>query len=188
MPCSLVQTMYLPDRDHLIVPIAPSPECRIVSFPVFEPIPIALSQLDAEAAVPPTVVDVALVPDLPPTVRMRLPANPPDKYVLSLLNSGDRATACTGRAKFRSCTSLGSTSDATQTLPSMEEVAMCMELDGVTGTGGCRGLLLDGEAVGGGLLDGLWASEAVLMATSGLLLKGGGLGEIDIAATEAECA
>jgi hypothetical protein len=40
------------------------------------------------------------------------------------LYSGDNATACTGLPKFRNCTSFGSTSDATHTLPSIDDVAI----------------------------------------------------------------
>ena len=82
------------------------------------------SQPDAVAAAPPVVVDVELVPAFPPTVRTRFPASPPEMYVRSFLYSGDNATAWTGRAKFRSCTSFTSTSDATHTFPSIDDVAI----------------------------------------------------------------
>ena len=70
------------------------------------------------------VFALALTPLLPPTVRIKFPANPPERYVLSLLNSGESATADTGLAKLRSMTSLGSNSDATQTYPSIDDVAI----------------------------------------------------------------
>lgn len=121
IPCSFSQTTYFPDRDHLMVLMVPSPECRTVSLPL--PTPTMLPSQPAAWAVAPVVVAV-LRPVGAPTVRMSWPASPPDRYILSLLYSGDRATACTGRAKLRSCTSLTSTSDCTQMLPSMDDVAM----------------------------------------------------------------
>lgn len=44
MPSSLTHTTYLPDRDHLMVLIEPSPECKIVSRPLLPPSPMAPSQ------------------------------------------------------------------------------------------------------------------------------------------------
>lgn len=102
--------------------IVPSPEWSTVSFPVFEPSPTLPSQPAAAAAVP-VVVDT-LRPAGAPTVNISCPARPPERYVASLLYSGDSATACTGLAKFRRETSFMSTRDWTQTLPSSDEVAI----------------------------------------------------------------
>lgn len=124
IPSSLTHTTYFPDNDHLIVLIAPSPLCNMVSLPVLVPNPIDPSQLDAAAAAPPIVVEFVLTPTRPPVVRISSPARPPDRNVRSLLYSGDSATAWTGRPKFRRRTSLVSTKEATHTLPSIEEVAM----------------------------------------------------------------
>lgn len=121
MPCSFSQTTYRPDSDHLIVFIVPSPECRTVSLPLLAP--TMLPSQPAACAVAPVVMAV-LLPVGAPTVRMSCPERPPDKYILSCLYSGERATACTGRAKFRNCTSLTSIKDWTQTLPSIDDVAM----------------------------------------------------------------
>ena len=49
-----------------------------------------------------------------------------------------------GMRKFLRVTSLGSTSEETQTWPSMEEVAIWIELDGVAGSGGCFAVLEEG--------------------------------------------
>lgn len=86
------------------------------------------------------VVDV-LAPDRPPTVRTRFPARPPEIDVLSLLYSGESATACTGRAKFRSWTSLTSIKDAMHTFPSIEEVATYIAFEGILGTTCAFGVL-----------------------------------------------
>lgn len=85
IPCSLTHTTNLPDSDHLIMLIAPSPECKIVSLPVFEPKPIDPNQPEADAAVLPVVVEVELVPERPPTVSMSFPARPPERYDRSFL-------------------------------------------------------------------------------------------------------
>lgn len=124
IPSSLIQVTYLPDNDHFMVLIEPSPLCKTVSFPVFAPRPIDPSQLEAVAAAPPMVVELVLVPTRPPVVRTKSPARPPDKKVLSLLYSGDNAIAWTGRPKLRSKTSLGSTNDAMHTFPSIDDVAI----------------------------------------------------------------
>lgn len=121
IPSSLTQVTYLPDNDHFMVLIEPSPVCRTVSFPVFAPKPIDPSQLEAAAAAPPIVVEFELTPTRPPVVRIKSPARPPDRKVLSLLYSGDNAIAWTGRPKFRSRTSFGSTNDAMHTFPSIED-------------------------------------------------------------------
>ncbi len=62
-----------------MVPIAPSPECKIVSLPVFEPKPIVPNQPDADAAVLPVVVELELVPERPPVVSTSFPASPPER-------------------------------------------------------------------------------------------------------------
>lgn len=129
MPCSFAQTTNLPVNDHLIMLIDPSPEWSIVSLPVFVPSPILLNHPEAAAAAL-LVLAFELTPLLPPIVSTKLPALPPEIYVRSLLYSGDKATADIGLAKFRSVTSFGSSSDDTQTWPSIEEVAMYIELDG----------------------------------------------------------
>lgn len=134
-PCSLIQTTYFPERDHLMLLTVPSPECRTVSLPVLDPRPMLPSHPAAAAAAVPTVVEV-LRPGWPPTVKMSWPASPPDRYVRSFLKSGDRATAWTGRAKLRSCTSFMSIRLWTQTLPSKEEVAIWMLFDGMFGIAG----------------------------------------------------
>lgn len=136
IPSSLTQTTNFPDNDHFIVLMAPSPLCSMVSLPVLLPRPIEPSQLVAAAAAPPIVVEFVLTPTRPPVVRIRSPARPPDKNVLSLLYSGDSATACTGRPKLRKRTSLESTRDATHTLPSMEDVAIYIEFEGVEDSAG----------------------------------------------------
>lgn len=81
--------------DQLIDVIVPSPECRIVSFPVFEPSPMDPSQPDAAAAAL-FVLASELTPALPPTVQIKFPAVPPERYVRSFLKVGESETACTG--------------------------------------------------------------------------------------------
>ena len=131
--------------------MVPSPEWSIVSFPAFPPSPIAPIHPDAVAEALPVVVEVELVPDFPPTVKTKFPANPPEMYVRSFLYSGDKATACTGRAKFRSCTSFTSTSEATHTFPSIDDVAMYIAFAGVRGmicgVRGFRGVAVDASDV-----------------------------------------
>jgi len=83
MPCSFSHATYRPDRDHLIALMVPSPECKTVSLPVLVPNPIDPSHPDA-AAVALVVVEV-LRPGWPPTVRIRFPASPPERYVRSFL-------------------------------------------------------------------------------------------------------
>lgn len=73
MPASLTHTTYLPDKDHLMVLMIPSPLCKILSVPVFAPSPIDPSQLEAAAAAP-VVVALALFPVWPPTVSTNEPA------------------------------------------------------------------------------------------------------------------
>src|SRR6266480_1916210 len=138
IPCSLTQTTNLPDKDQAMALILPSPECRILSVPTLAVRPI-LPRKPCAAAAALFVFALALTPFFPPTVRMRLPARPPDRYVLSLLYEGERATALTGRAKLRNIMSFWSTSEATQTWPSIEDVAMYTELDGVGRRSCCRG-------------------------------------------------
>lgn len=125
IPSSLTHTISLPDSDHLIVLIAPSPLCRTVSVPLFpvSPRPKEPSQLEAWA-LPPASVELELVPIRPPTVRTRLPASPPEIYVLSFLYLGDSATLCTGLPKLRRRTSFWSTREAMHTFPSIDDVAM----------------------------------------------------------------
>lgn len=81
------------------------------------------SHPDAEAT-PSLALDIELVPDRPPIDNIRFPAIPPERYDRSFLYSGDIATVFTGRPKLRNMTSLGSISEATQTLPSIEDDAM----------------------------------------------------------------
>lgn len=74
----------------------------------------------------------------------------------------------------------------------MEEVAMCIEFDGVAGTGGCLGLFGD-EAFGELLIEERPGesrrSEATLFKASGRATgSGGGLGEIETIVIDAECA
>lgn len=161
-------------------------------MPLFAPRPIEPSQLEAAAAAPPIVVEFELAPTRPPVVRMRSPARPPDKNVLSLLYSGDNATVWTGRPKFRSMTSLGSTNDEMHTFPSMEEVAMYIEFEGIAGTAacwllGCPRRLAELEED----LLGSWSSVKVEALVNGSGLKvgrGGGNGETEIDVTLAEWA
>lgn len=61
----------------------PSPECSTTSLPVFVPSPMEPSHPDAAAAA--LVVVEVLRPGGPPTVRIRLPARPPERYVRSFL-------------------------------------------------------------------------------------------------------
>lgn len=83
-------------------------------------------------------------------------------------------------------------SEATQTLPSIEDEPMCIEFEAVTGTGGCLGLLAEAEP---SLLpendfagDGL-CSDAILFTASTLVTgTGGGNGEMDKADIDAEWA
>lgn len=171
--------------------MAPSPRCNTVSFPVFDPRPIVPSHPVTGAAAPPAALDV-LFPGLPPTVKIKLPAKPPERYDRSFLYEGDNATASTGRPKFRSATSLGSVNEATHTFPSIEEEAICIAFDGVRGTGGALGLLDTGEVVF--VLeddcpeDALY-SEFIRPTASPLVVgNGGGNGDIDTADIEAEWA
>jgi hypothetical protein len=84
MPCSLDHATNLPESDHLMALIAPSPECNTVSLPALPPSPIAPSQ-------PCAVCDAELVlafdfwPIGPPTVWISSPAKPPDRYERSFL-------------------------------------------------------------------------------------------------------
>lgn len=78
VPYSLFHATYLPLFDQLMEVTVPSPECRTVSRPVFDPKPIDPSQPDAAAAAL-LVLASELVPTLPPIVKMRSPAVPPDK-------------------------------------------------------------------------------------------------------------
>ena len=83
-PCSFAQATNLPDRDHLMAVMVPSPECKMVSLPPCPPRPIAPSH-------PCAACDAALVlaldrtPMGPPTVWINSPASPPDKYERSFL-------------------------------------------------------------------------------------------------------
>jgi hypothetical protein len=79
------------------------------------------------------------------------------------------------------------------TLPSIDDVAMCIELAGMEGICGCcLTLLLDGELVlcGWGERAGeSWISDTSLFTPSGLATgKGGGNGDTETAVMEAEWA
>jgi hypothetical protein len=169
--------------------IAPSPECRILSLPVLALRPMLLSHPEAAAAAL-LVFAFTLTPLLPPAVRMRFPARPPERYVRSLLNSGDRATAWTGREKLRRVTSLGSMRDETQTWPSMDDVAMKMLLPGVFGRTGCRGVRGDATPASAGPRAGeeVAPSGAGGTATDLILDIGTGCGDTETAVMVAECA
>lgn len=85
IPSSLTQVTYFPDKDHLIVLMAPSPLCRIVSFPLPVLNPMDPSQLEAVAVALPIVVAFELTPTRPPIVRINSPARPPEMYDRSFL-------------------------------------------------------------------------------------------------------
>ena len=78
------------------------------------------------------------------------------------------------------------------TFPSMEEVAIWIELEGVAGTGGCcRGLLAAGEALADAEVRAGEALGSIVrrLTPSGFPDgKGGGNGDIEIAVMEAEWA
>ena len=78
MPFSLTQRTYLPERDHLIVLIVPSPLCSTLSEPVFDPNPMDPSHPVA-AAVALVVVAFVLRPAWPPVVNTKEPACPPER-------------------------------------------------------------------------------------------------------------
>lgn len=84
IPCSFDQATNLPERDHLIALIEPSPECNMVSLPALPPSPIAPSH-------PCAVCDAELVfafdrtPSWPPAVSISSPAKPPERYERSFL-------------------------------------------------------------------------------------------------------
>ena len=80
-------------------------------------------------------------------------------------------------------------------LPSREDVAIYIELEGVVGIGGTLGLLPAGEAVFTLLplgVDGAGEplnSDVILLTASGFAVdNGGGNGDIETAVMEAECA
>ena len=84
MPSSFTHTTHFPLKLHLIVLMVPSPWCRTVSFPLLLPSPMLPSHPEADAAEL-FVFASELTPDLPPTVNIRLPARPPERYVRSVL-------------------------------------------------------------------------------------------------------
>ena len=183
IPFSLTQATYLPDSDHLIVLIAPSPRWSTVSFPALVPRPIVPSHPETGAATPPVVLEVELLPGLPPTVKTKLPAKPPERYDRSLLYVGDNATAWTGRPKLRNTTSFVSVSEATHTFPSIEEEAMCIAFDGVRGTGEGFAFLAPGDVLfvlGDDCPEEALYSDATRPTASPLTVdSGGGNGDID---------
>ena len=133
-----------------------------------------------------------LLPGVTPVVNIKLPANPPERYERSLLYVADNATACTGRPKSRNATSFGSVNEAMHTFPSIEEEAMCIAFDGVRGTGGCFGLLDEGEVVftfSDDFSEEALCSDVIRPTASPLAVgNGGGNGDTDKVDIEAEWA
>lgn len=77
-------------------------------------------------------------------------------------------------------------------MPSIEDEPICIELEAVTGTGGCLGLLAEGEpflALGNDCAGDDLCSDVILFTASTLVTgMGGGNGEIDKADIDAEWA
>ena len=76
------------------------------------------------------------------------------------------------------------------TFPSIDEVAICMELDGVAGTSNCLGFLTDGKVEScnvGVRAERLRGSTDALFKTSDFTAgKGGGKGDIETPVIDAE--
>ena len=83
-------------------------------------------------------------------------------------------------------TSSGSVREYTQTLPSIEDVAICIELEGIFGTGSCWRLLGE-EAFLEGREGELCCSEVLRLLPScrAVVGKGGGKGETEMLVTDA---
>jgi hypothetical protein len=83
-----------------------------------------------------------------------------------------------------------STSDATHTFPSIEDVAMYMALDGVFGRICCRGVLCAADVEDPDAIDAesFWACDTALCTASDFATLGGGNGEMDIEEIDAEWA
>lgn len=83
-------------------------------------------------------------------------------------------------------------SEATQTLPSIEDEPMCIEFEAVIGTGACLGPLAEGEpsfALENDCAGDDLCSDAILFTASTLVTgAGGGNGEMDNADIDAEWA
>ena len=77
-----------------------------------------------------------------------------------------------------------------QTFPSIEEVAICIEFDGVAGTSNCLELLADGDEAScnvGVRAMTLRGSPGALFEISGFTVgKGGGKGDIETPVMDAE--